>query len=367
MVLDSNVQFQGRWDLEGEDRYSTHWCGSLLRFQTTSRSVTLQLGGLTEARGNYHNVLWRFGTHSVTRTILVRGNRAMVLTPSGGSGEGQSGEVLLDVTVMLCDWGATLQVLDITTTDGRPILPPAVGPPMRPLLFIGASLVSGFSPPFKGLVLPHGSHQAFGSIAVRTLRAEGIDTRLEMVAYPGLRLMTTEHDKGMEDVFWEGVGGLGGWEYRSKDSPHDIFVCLGTLSFYQTLKVPHERMVAGANDQGWGADKSEFLQRYKLFLVRLRDSYPNTVKRIFVISPFGIFTDPVDPKSRLLVFEPDVQQMVEDLAQSWLASNPNGVKLRHIDTEGWIDKSLTCDGLHPTVEGHEKIGAKVVEILKAAA
>lgn len=39
----------------------------------------------------------------------------MILTPSGaGAGSTHGGEVLLDVTVMLCDWGATLQILDIT-------------------------------------------------------------------------------------------------------------------------------------------------------------------------------------------------------------------------------------------------------------
>lgn len=115
MVLSSNVQFQGRWDLDSDDRYVTHWCGSSLYFQTTSRSVTLQLGSLTVSRKNYHNVLWRFGSQSVTRTSLVKGQRAMILTPSGaGAGSTHGGEVLLDVTVMLCDWGATLQILDIT-------------------------------------------------------------------------------------------------------------------------------------------------------------------------------------------------------------------------------------------------------------
>jgi hypothetical protein len=47
--------------------------------------------------------------------------------------------------------------------------------------------------------------------------------------------------------------------------------------------------------------------------------------------------------------------MVEILAESWRQSNPEGVKLFHIATEGWIDKSLTCDGLHPTAEGMLKV------------
>ncbi|KAF8584631.1 carbohydrate esterase family 2 protein [Ramaria rubella] len=350
MVLRTNVQFQGRWDLEGEDRYATYWCGSSLCFQTTSRSVTLQLGPLTVSRKNYHNVLWRFGTQSVTRTALVKGKRAMVLTPSGsGAGAGHGGEVLLDVTVMLCDWGATLQILDITASDGRAIVPPAIKSqsPVRPMLFIGDSLVSGFSPLFKGLVLPHGSHQSFGSMTARTLRAQGLDVRLEMVAYPGLRLTTTEYDKGMEDIFWEGMDGTGGWDQRSPDIPHDIFICIGT------------------NDQGWGADKAEFLEHYKAFLIRLRESYPKILKHIHVISPFGAFTDASELGCRRLVYEPDVKHMVEALSQTWLKSDPDGVKIYHIDTEGWINKTLTCDGIHPTTEGHDAIGGKLVEYIES--
>lgn len=39
--------------------------------------------------------------------------------------------------------------------------------------------------------------------------------------------MTTALGEGMEEVFWDGIDGVGGWEQRSKDSPHDIFVCIG--------------------------------------------------------------------------------------------------------------------------------------------
>ena len=53
------------------------------------------------------------------------------------------------------------------------------------MLFIGDSLVSGFSPQFRDIVLPHGSFQAFPSVVVRPLRARGLDVRLEMVVYPG--------------------------------------------------------------------------------------------------------------------------------------------------------------------------------------
>lgn len=43
----------------------------------------------------------------------------------------------------------------------------------------------------------------------------------------GKCLMTTALGEGMEEVFWDGIDGVGGWEQRSKDSPHDIFVCIG--------------------------------------------------------------------------------------------------------------------------------------------
>ncbi|GJJ14745.1 hypothetical protein Clacol_009012 [Clathrus columnatus] len=363
--ISPQVQFHGRWDLTGEDRYISHWCGSSLCFQTTSRSITVELGGLTVSRSNFHNVLWRFGSQSVTRTALVKGKRSMKFTALSDAAESGGGEKLRDVTIMLCDWGAKLQILDIKTTDGRAILAPAVASSPRPMLFIGDSLVSGFTPLYRGLVLPHGSYQSFGSIAVRTLRAHGLDARLEMVAYPGICLKTvdspavistqaeTDMDwkgdevywKGMEDVFWDGMIGKGGWEERSRDTPHDIFICVGT------------------NDQGWGGDKNEFVEHYAAFLIRLRDSYPSELQRIHVISPFGAFNDPSDPLARKPVIEPAVQHMVEQLAKSWAEANPNGTKLYHISTEGWIHKGLTCDGVHPTSEGHEVIGTKLIEYM----
>jgi len=35
----------------------------------------------------------------------------------------------------------------------------------------------------------------------------------------------------MEDVFWEGMEGQGGWEQRSKDTPQDIFLCIGIVEY----------------------------------------------------------------------------------------------------------------------------------------
>jgi len=48
--------------------------------------------------------------------------------------------------------------------------------------------------------------------------------------------------------------------------------------------------------------------------------------------------------------------MVEALSKEWEETDPeNHVKLYHISTEGWLNKSLTCDGVHPTSEGHISI------------
>lgn len=113
--ISPEVQFHGRWDLSGEDRYITHWCGSSLCFQTTSRSITVELGGLTVSRNNFHNVLWRFGSQGVTRTALVKGKRSLKLIALADPIESGGGERLRDVTIMLCDWGAKLQIIDIIT------------------------------------------------------------------------------------------------------------------------------------------------------------------------------------------------------------------------------------------------------------
>ncbi|GJJ14736.1 hypothetical protein Clacol_010581 [Clathrus columnatus] len=344
MDLTACVQFHGRWDLESEDRYSTSWSGSSLNFQTTSRYVDIELGELTASRKNYHNILWQFGSQSLVRTLPVKGKRSLKITPSDQVEPDYTGDDLREVTIMLCDWGATLQILSISSADGQPItIKPSQGSTW-PMLFIGASLVSGYSPPFRGLVLPYGTYQAFGSVLVRILRSHGVDARLEMVAYPGLPLTSGCYDSdGMVDIFWKGMNDRGGWESRSRDNPHDIFLCLG------------------ANDHGLYVEKDEFLKTYRNFLNRLKDSYPKGLKRIHVISPFGFFTDPTKPKKRKTIFEPEVQFMINELSEEW--KNTRGPRLFHISTEGWIDKTLTCDGLHPTTEGHEVIGSKLVDYI----
>ncbi|KIJ27941.1 hypothetical protein M422DRAFT_784673 [Sphaerobolus stellatus SS14] len=343
--LIENIQFHGRWDLSPERGYTTHWSGSSIYFQTTSRSVVIEIGPLTSARQNYHNILWKFGADSFVRTALVKGARSMWIMPSDSRG----GEALRDVRIALADWGASLQILDIDVSeeDDRTISAPIIGSPTRPLLFIGGSLVCGYSPPYGGLVLPHGSYQAFPSIVARSLRARGIDARLEMVAVPGVRLMTTSRAPGMADLFFDGNDGVGGWEHRSREDPTDIFICLGT------------------NDQGWGADTKEYVESYRSFLVRLRDSCSEMLRRIHVISPFGRFINPQDRRERIAVFEPEVQTMVKNLALTWKTGSPDDVRLYHVSTAGWINQNQTCDGVHPTSEGHETIAAKLIDYLES--
>lgn len=211
MDMKTRVQFHGRWNLDGDERYSTSWCGSSLIFQTASRYLDVELGELTASRNNYHNILWHYGSQSLVKTLPVAGKRMLKITPSDQGGPGYTGDDLREVIIMLCDWGATLQILSITPVcitafiiaqrgyintvycfkaDGQPIFiksPQAQGSSIPwPMLFIGASQVSGYSPPFRGLVLPYGTFQSFGSVVVRTLRSHGVDARLEMVAYPGM-------------------------------------------------------------------------------------------------------------------------------------------------------------------------------------
>lgn len=49
------------------------------------------------------------------------------------------------------------------------------------------------------------------------------------------------------------------------------------------LSTRSELQNIGTNDKAFGVDKDEFLQHYQSFLVRLRDSHPGTLKRIYVI------------------------------------------------------------------------------------
>ena len=115
----STVQFQGRWRLENNNRYAT-WSGSSLHFRTASRSISLKLGSLTASRHGNHNLLWHFGPQSETLTAEVQGERTLTLMLKAPQARGDDRERVQDVTIMLCDWGAALQVLSIKAVSFMP-------------------------------------------------------------------------------------------------------------------------------------------------------------------------------------------------------------------------------------------------------
>lgn len=43
---------------------------------------------------------------------------------------------------------------------------------------------------------------------------------------------------------------------------------------------------------------------------------------------------------------------------------PFAIRLYHVDTHGWYDVDQTFDELHPSVEGHKAIAAKLAKWLK---
>lgn len=117
--LPSTIQFQGRWVLEGSHRCAT-WCGSSVNFRTMSRSIILELGDLTtfrESKPDHPNILWNFGSASEPHLEHVKGRSTLILEAEGGANADihKNSEVLRDVTVMLCDWGASLHILNIYT------------------------------------------------------------------------------------------------------------------------------------------------------------------------------------------------------------------------------------------------------------
>ncbi|HSW14780.1 MAG TPA: GDSL-type esterase/lipase family protein [Solimonas sp.] len=104
----------------------------------------------------------------------------------------------------------------------------------------------------------------------------------------------------------------------------------------------------GTND--WPAPAAEFRQGYKAYIEQIRAAYPDAW--IFAMGLLGIEGLPF-PKSTY------IEQIIAEIGDP---------RIVHVDTRGWLGPG-DFDGfthIHPTVEGHRKVAARLVPLIAAA-
>jgi lysophospholipase L1-like esterase len=91
----------------------------------------------------------------------------------------------------------------------------------------------------------------------------------------------------------------------------------------------------GVNDESLG-------DAYGAYLRQLRAAYPRT--KIVALSPFN-------------------GRHSAEIAAAVKAQDDPGI--RYVGTEGWLGPEDCTDGIHPSVEGHAKAAARLVDELQA--
>ena len=208
------------------------------------------------------------------------------------------------VEFSLIDWGSVLQVDTIQTLAGHGITPayPDGVAALPTMLFIGDSITSGFIHSS-----PNSDHQLYCGFLdaypyhLRTMLSPGV--RLYAVAFPGIKLVDSPEQEGMESKWFKNGpidGGLD-WEFDERDretGPTHIIVNLG------------------ANDD---VTNDKFLETYENFLDLLKETHGRRTGDILVAPPFGLWNP---DGAKYVSGYPEIRGMVRKVKKRWEANTP---------------------------------------------
>jgi|GEM_PF-5621766 len=297
-LVDPNIRYIGRWDFSNPSEYTSFWGGAYLKVSFTGTTVAVKIAN----PGNSYFASIDGGPWisylNAPSTINLTPQPLASGVHTVSIAEGKDYDYLFAFQGFILDAGA------IT-------MPPISSQSL--IEFIGDSITAGYTDAQADV-------SDYGWVTAQALGAEHTQ-----IAYPGINLVSGYATAGMDVDYFN----LENPSYTS--SPSWMF----------SVYTPQVVVInLGTNDADNRVPDDVFESSYTNLLQSLRARFPNA--ELFALETFAALkAAPTSAAVSTRVAAGDAH-------------------VHYIDTTGWITKSDTNDGTHPSVSGHIKI-AKLLE------
>ncbi|CAE6393493.1 unnamed protein product [Rhizoctonia solani] len=350
-----NVMFEGRWVCDNESQsIITAWAGSSISFVFSGTNLKLICGENTERRDKWNGGVPMLAVSMIPNTAPVSApqcHKWTMLDPQPGAtlhlveNENKTPSEIL-VKLLMVDWASLFELKCLLINEEATIHRPSITYHNR-ILFIGDSISCGYFAQPNGSPIPgsapRGCLDAFPYVTQRLLSADdqGYYFDVDLVAYPGWTLVSPTSEEQSEGNPW---GMLKGY---FQVSPWD------TTNQYNYNYLPDISTIVielGTNDQEYYAT-----ERFEIdlcsFLLNLAQEIPSTLQHILVIPPFADGGQPTK-------LQQEFSTIIERLRTTF-------TRLDICDINSCLDHTNTIDGIHPSVEGHKKLGIEMARFILA--
>lgn len=325
------IHFIGRFDTRDPKGPRFAWPGSQIRTRFSGTGAMLEL---RDSGTDQLSVSVDGATPSVIKT-RVGTDRYPIATGL------PDGEHDLVITKRTETFVGTAQLLGITSTEGRPLVP-TPKPFTRHIELIGDSITCGY-----------GIHGADGSCKF------SVDTEDESASYA--QLTAAALDASHTAIAWSGIGMYRDYGGATKDQmPVRFFRTLGddANSTWSFTVLPDVVVVnLGTNDFAKGDPGPAFEAAYERFLSDLRTKIP-AAPIIVALSPMFRDTFPVEQSIRR-----KAAARLKAIVAARTSKGDAKVSYFEFDEQHGGADGYACD-FHPSQTTHEKMSAKLVTEIK---
>ncbi|CEL52650.1 hypothetical protein RSOLAG1IB_05855 [Rhizoctonia solani AG-1 IB] len=344
-----DVKLEGRWVCDYEARsLMTAWAGSSISFIFSGTNLKLVCGERTERKDKWNGGVPMLAVSMIPDSASVPRSQYKwtMLDPQSGSTlhliekeEATPSEIL--VKVMMVDWASQFELKCLLTNEEATIRGPPIVHRDR-ILFIGDSISCGYFVQQDGSPIPghtpRGCLDAFPYVAQRLLSVDqSYNFDVDLVAYPGWALVSPTDEEQMEGNplgMLKGYFQISPWMVEQYDYKYWADVSAIVIEL-------------GTNDQEYYSAE-RFVADLHAFLLNLAQQIPS-MSHILVVPPFGNEGQPTG-------FQQEFSAIIEKLRKEF-------TQLDICDITVCIEHIDTIDGIHPSVEGHRKLGIEMARFI----